>query len=143
MAMLWFWWQRRLTLAAATPDRFSKALSSFGVFLCLAFATPLLTITLLEATEVRMIEISYGFVAGVVITAFGRAVALGGFAPDAPRRRLIAVDDLTTRSLASSLVWGTRTLGALELALAVHKALSAPAAVAVAPNVLFPLAAGA
>jgi len=143
MAMLWFWWQRRLTLAAATPDRFSKALSSFGVFLCLAFATPLLTITLLEATEVRMIEISYGFVAGVVITAFGRAVALGVFAPDAPRRRLIAVDDLTARSLASSLVWGTRALGALVLALAVHKALAAPAAMTVATNMLFALVTGA
>ena len=143
MAMLWFWWQRRLTLAAATPDRFSKALSSFGVFLCLAFATPLLTITLLEATEVRMIEISYGFVAGIVIAAFGRAVALGVFAPDAPRRRLIAVDDLTARSLASYLTWGTRALGVLVLALAVHKALAAPAAVTVATNMLFALVTGA
>ena len=143
MAMLWFWWQRRLTLAAATPDRFSNALSSFGVFLCLAFATPLLTITLLEATEVRMIEISYGFVAGIVIAAFGRAVALGVFAPDAPRRRLIAVDDLTARSLASHLVWGTRALGVLVLALAVHKALAAPAAMTVATNMLFALVTGA
>jgi hypothetical protein len=143
MAMLWFWWQRRLTLAAATPDRFSKALSSFGVFLCLAFATPLLTITLLEATEVRMIEISYGFVAGIVIAAFGRAVALGVFAPDAPRRRLIAVDDPTARSLASYLVWGTRALGVLVLALAVHKALAAPAAMTVATNMLFALVTGA
>jgi len=143
MAMLWFWWQRRLTLAAATPDRFSNALSSFGVFLCPAFATPLLTITLLEATEVRMIEISYGFVAGIVIAAFGRAVALGVFAPDAPRRRLIAVDDPTARSLASYLVWGTRALGVLVLALAVHKALAAPAAMTVATNMLFALVTGA
>jgi len=143
MAMLWFWWQRRLTLAAATPDRFSNALSSFGVFLCLAFATPLLTITLLEATEVRMIEISYGFVAGIVIAAFGRAVALGVFAPDAPRRRLIALDDPTARSLASYLVWGTRALGVLVLALAVHKALAAPAAMTVATNMLFALVTGA
>ncbi len=143
LAMLWFWWQRRLILAAATPDRFSKALSSFGVFLCLAFATPLLTITLLEATEVRMIEISYGFVAGIVIAAFGRAVALGVFAPDAPRRRLIAVDDLTARSLTSYLTWGTRALGVLVLALAVHKALAAPAAMTVATNMLFALVTGA
>jgi len=143
VAMLWFGWQRRLTAAAATPDRFSKALSSFGVFLCLAFATPLLTITLLEATEVRMIEISYGFVAGIVIAAFGRAVALGVFAPDAPRRRLIAVDDLTARSLASYLVWGTRALGVLVLALAVHKALAAPAAMSAATNMLFALVTGA
>jgi len=143
MAMLWFWWQRRLTVAASTPGRSSKALSSFGVFLCLALATPLLTVTLLEATEVRMIEISYGFVAGVVIAAFGRAVALGVFAPDAPRRRLIAVDDVTARALASHLVWGTRALGALVLALAVHKALAAPAAMTVATNMLFALAIGA
>jgi hypothetical protein len=142
-AMLWFWWQRRLTAAAGTPGRFSKALSSFGVFLCLAFATPLLTITLLEATEVRMMEISYGFVVGVVIAAFGRAVALGVFAPDAPRRRLIAIDDLTARSLASHLVWGTRALGVLVLALAVHKALAAPAAMTVATNMLFALVAAA
>src|SRR5215831_4280673 len=141
MAMLWFWRQRRLTAAAGTPDRFSKALSSFGVFLCLALATPLLTITLLEATEVRMIEISYGFVAGVVIAAFGRAVALGVFAPDAPRRRLIAVNDLTARSLASHLVWGTRALGVLVLTLAVHKALAVPAAMTVATNMLFALVA--
>src|SRR5262249_34252136 len=103
MAMLWFWWQRRLTVAAGTPPRSSQPLSSCGVFLCLALAAPVLTVMLLEATEVRMIESSYGFVAGVVIAAFGRAVALGVFAPDAPRRRLIAVDDVTARSLASHL----------------------------------------
>ena len=128
--------------AAGTPSRSSKALSSFGVFLCLAFATPLLTITLLEATEVRMIEISYGFIAGVVIAAFGRAAALGVFAPDAPQRRLIALDDLTARSFANHLIWGTRALGALLFVLAIHKALAAPAAMTVATNMLFALVAG-
>jgi hypothetical protein len=141
-AMLWFGWQRRMSDAAGTPGRFSKALSSFGVFLCLAFATPLLTITLLEATEVRMIEISYGFIAGVVIAAFGRAAALGVFAPDAPQRRLIALDDLTARSFANHLIWGTRALGALLFVLAIHKALAAPAAMTVATNMLFALVAG-
>jgi hypothetical protein len=142
MAMLWFGWQRGTTDVAGTRGRFSKALASFGVFLCLAFATPLLTITLLEATEVRMIEISYGFIAGVVIAAFGRAVALGVFAPDAPQRRLIALDDLTARSLANHLIWGTRALGALLAVLAIHKALAAPAAMTVATNMLFALVSG-
>jgi len=108
----------------------------------LRFATPLLTITLLEATEVRMIEISYGFIAGVVIAAFGRAVALGVFAPDAPQRRLIALDDLTARSLADHLIWGTRALGALLVVLAVHKALAAPTAMTIATNMLFALVSG-
>ena len=141
-AMLWFAWQRRMADAAGTPSRFAKALSSFGVFLCLAFATPLLTLTLLEATEVRMIEISYGFIAGVVIAAFGRAAALGVFAPDAPQRRLIALDDLTARSFADHLIWGTRALGVLLFVLAVHKALAAPAAMTVATNMLFALVTG-
>jgi len=131
-----------MTGMAGTRGRFSKTLSSFGVFLCLAFATPLLTITLLEATEVRMIEISYGFIAGVVIAAFGRAVSLGVFAPDAPQRRLIALDDLTARSLANHLIWGTRALGALLVVLAVHKALAAPTAMTVATNMLFALVSG-
>jgi len=141
-AMLWFGWQRRIADAAGTANRFSKALSSFGVFLCLAFATPLLTITLLEATEVRMIEISYGFIAGVVIAAFGRAAALGVFAPDAPQRRLIALDDHTASSFANHLIWGTRALGALLFVLAIHKALAAPAAMSIATNMLFALVTG-
>ncbi len=141
-AMLWFGWQRRIADAAGTPSRFSMALSSFGVFLCLAVATPLLTITLLEATEVRMIEISYGFIAGVVIAAFGRAAALGVFAPDAPQRRLIALDDHTASSFANHLIWGTRALGALLFVLAIHKALAAPAAMSIATNMLFALVTG-
>src|SRR5215813_3506157 len=142
MAMLWLGWQRRMTDVAGTRGRFSKALFSFGVFLCLAFATLLLTITLLEATKLRMIEISYGFIAGVALAAFGRAVALGVFAPDAPQRRLIALDDLTARSLANHLIWGTRALGTLLVVLAIHKALAAPAAMTVATNMLFALVSG-
>lgn len=139
MGMLWFWWQRRPAVAAGPPGRFSKAFSSLGVFLALALAMPLVTITLLEAAEVRMLEISYGVVAGILVAAFGRAVALGVFAPDAPRRRLIAIDDVTARSLARHLVWAARALGVLVFALAVHKALAAPAALTVATDMLFAL----
>jgi hypothetical protein len=142
MVIFWFWWQRRVTAVPNAPDEFSKAFSSFGVFLCLALVTPLVAIALLEATEVRMIEISYGSIAGIVVAAFGRAVALGVFAPDAPQRRLITISDLTARSLAGHLVWGTRALGALVLALAAHKALAAPAAMIVATNMLFALFTG-
>src|SRR5262249_57828917 len=67
---------------------------------------------------------------------------LGVFAPDAPQRRLIALDDLTARSLANHLIWGTRALGALLVVLAVHKALAAPAAMTVATNMLFALVSG-
>jgi hypothetical protein len=141
MGMLAFWWRRRIP-AAAWPGRFSKALSSFGVFLGFAVATPVVTITLLEATEVRMIEISYGFIAGTVVAAFGHAVAAGVFAPDAPQRRLITLNDLIARSLTGHLVWGARALGLLVLVLAVHKALAAPASMTAATNMLFALVIG-
>jgi hypothetical protein len=140
--IFWFWRQRRPRGASSEPWGFTKALSSFGVFLGLALAMPLSTITLLEATETRMIEITYGFVAGAIVAAFGRAVALGLLAPDAPQRRLAVVDDATARSLSRFLVWGTRALGALVLALAVHDALAAPAALTVATNMLFTLVIG-
>ena len=89
-----------------------------------------------------MLEVSFGFIAAVVIAAFGRAVALGLFAPDAPHRRLIDIDDTTARSLSTQLVWATRALGAFVLALAVHKALAAPIALTVATNMLFALIIG-
>src|SRR5262249_40378184 len=47
------------------------------------------------------------------------------------------------RPLARYLTWGTRALGVLVLALAVHKALAAPAAMTVATNMLFALVTGA
>ena len=143
LLLLWFWWERRVPIAARALGRSERALASFGVFFVLALPMTLSTLILLEAAQVRMIEITYGLVAGIFVAAFGRAVALGLFAPDAPQRRLIAMDDATARSLCSHLVWATRGLGALILLLAIHKALAAPMALTVATNMLFALVVGA
>src|SRR5262249_56496669 len=67
---------------------------------------------------------------------------LGVFAPDAPQRRLIALDDVTAGSLSNDLIWGTRALGALLVVLAIHKALAAPTAMTIATNMLFALVSG-
>jgi hypothetical protein len=141
--VLWFWWRRRVSVADGSLDRLARARSSFGVFLGLALAMPLSMIVLLQSSKTYMIEVSYGFIAGVIIAAFGRAVALGVFAPNARQRRLIAMDDATARSLCSHLVWATRALGALIVLLAIHKAMAAPMALTVATNVLFALVVGA
>jgi hypothetical protein len=141
--VLLFWWRHRVSLATDTLDRFSRARSSFGVFLGLALATPLSTILLLESAETRMFEVSYGFVVGVIVAAFGRAVGLGLFASDAPQRRLVAVNDAIARSLSAQLAWVARVLGAWVVALAVHKALAAPMALRVATDMLFALVVGA
>jgi potassium-dependent mechanosensitive channel len=141
--LLWFWWERRAPMTAGVLGRSERALASFGVFFVLALPMTLSTLILLEAAQVRMIEITRGFVAGIFVAAFGHAVAIGLFAPDAPQRRLIKLDDASARALCGHFVWGARALGALILLLAIHKALVAPAAVTAVTHMLFALAVGA
>jgi hypothetical protein len=141
--MLWFWRQRRGAADDGELTRFAKAASSLGVFLGLAVTTPLALLAVTEALQVRMVEISYGITAALFIAMFGYAVALGALAPDAPARRLIAVDDETARTLARPLVWGSQALAVLVIVLAVHKALVAPASLTVATDMLYALVIGA
>jgi GDSL-like Lipase/Acylhydrolase family/Protein of unknown function (DUF3772) len=141
--MLWFAGQRRGALAAGEPTRFAKAASSLGVFLGLAVTTPLALLAVTEALQVRMVEISYGITAALFIAMFGYAAALGALAPDAPARRLIAVDDDTARTLARPLVWGTQALAVLVIALAIHRALVAPPSLTVATNMVYAIVIGA
>ncbi|HZN30347.1 MAG TPA: DUF3772 domain-containing protein [Xanthobacteraceae bacterium] len=141
--MLWFWRQRRGAAADGDLTRFAKAASSLGVFLGLAVTTPLALLAVTEALQVRMVEISYGITAALFIAMFGYAVALGALAPDAPSRRLIAVDDETAGTLARHLVWGSQALAVLVIVLAIHKALVAPSSLTVATNMVYALVVGA
>ena len=93
-----------------------------------------------QLLEDRWLEITYGVGIAVAIVAFGRAIASGVFAPDAPGRRLLALDDAAAQGLARHLVWGAWTLGALLFALVVHRVLDAPPVLFVASNMLFALA---
>jgi small-conductance mechanosensitive channel len=141
LALLMFvvWWRLRVRGASGEYSRFSKALRSFGAFLGWALLGPLAVVTLLEASEVRMLELSYGLVAGLLIGEFGRAVAVAVLAPDDPPRRLLAVDDAPARSLAMHLTWGARGLGVLVWAQAIHRALAAPPVLSVATDTVFSL----
>jgi potassium efflux system protein len=148
MAMLWRWWQRRIVAPVAAPTRFAKALASTGVFLLVAVTAPLVTLAAIEVLEAyqllpgRWIEIAYGLGIAVAIAAFGRAIASGALAPDAPWRRLVALDDEMAAVLARHLVWAARALGALVFALVLHKILDAPPVLVVASNMLFALVIG-
>jgi hypothetical protein len=141
--MLWFWRQRRGAAADGDLTRFAKAASSLGVFLGLAVTTPLALLAVTEALQVRMVEISYGITAALFIAMFGYAVALGALAPDAPSRRLIAVDDETAGTLARHLVWGSQALAVLVIVLAIHRALVAPSSLTIATNMVYALVVGA
>src|SRR5712691_1356926 len=149
MVMLWRWWQRRIVAPVSAPTRFAKALSSIGVFLRIAVTAPLAALAVIEVLEAyqllpdRWVEIAYGLGIAVAIAAAGRAIASGVLAPDAPWRRLLALDDDTAQMLSRHLVWGARAFGALLFALAAHKVLDAPPILTVATNMLFALAIGA
>jgi hypothetical protein len=142
LTAFWVRWRHRIVTATGAFDRLGRALPSFGVFLGVAVAWPLVTITLLEATEVRMLEVSSAVMAAVVVAAFGHGVALGLFAPDAPQRRLIRFDDATARLLAGTLAWAMWAVGLLILLRAVHNALTPPAALVVVTNGVFVLGVG-
>ena len=99
LAMLWRWWQRRIVAPVSAPTRFAKVLASIGAFLRVAVTGPLAALAVIEVLEAfqllpdRWVEIAYGLGIAVAIAAFGRAIASGVFAPDAPWRRLVALDD--------------------------------------------------
>ena len=148
MVMLWRWWRRRTVVPATMPTRFTKALASIGAFLRIALTAPLLTLAAIEVLVAfqllpdRWVEIAYGLGIAVAIAALGRAIASGVLAPDAPWRRLVALDDETAAALTRHLVWVARVLGVLVFVLVLHKVLDAPPVVVVASNMLFALAIG-
>ena len=139
------WLQRRSTGAPGTPTRFGKAIAALGVVLRIMLVAPLMTaaaIAVLENFQLlpdRLIEIAYGLAAAVAIATGGRAVATGVLAPEAPERRLIALDDATVRVLMRALVWSARAMGLLVLSLVVHKVLTAPPVLLITTNMAFAL----
>jgi potassium efflux system protein len=141
-------WLRRWGTAHApgAPTRFGKAVAALGVVLRIILVAPLMTaavIAVLERLQLlpdRLLEIAYGLVAAVAIAAGGRAVATGVLAPEAPERRLIALDDVTVAVLMRALVWSARAMGLLVLVLVVHKVLAAPPVLLIATNMVFALA---
>jgi potassium-dependent mechanosensitive channel len=140
------WWQRRMVAPVIAPSRFRKVLASLGVLLRIAVTMPLAALAAIQVLEGfgllsdRWVEIAYGIGIGIAIAAFGRAIATAVLAPEAPWRRLLAIDDTRARRLAVHFVWGTRALGVLLFALVQHQVLSAAPVLFVATNMVFALA---
>ncbi|MGA7387266.1 MAG: DUF3772 domain-containing protein [Pseudolabrys sp.] len=136
---LWTWWRQHITVVNGSDHVLAKALASFGTFFCIATAIPIAAIAVGESFEVRIFEVTYGIYAGVIVAAFGEAVAVGVLAPDAPWRRLIAIDDKMARVLARGLSWGTKVLGLLQILVAANNAIAAPPSMQLATIMLFSL----
>lgn len=85
----------------------------------------------------RIAEIAHGLIPAVFAASFGHGVARGLFAPDAPERRLIDMDDRAANLFYDHLVWATRIFGAAIFAQLLHRAVYAPLILTVATNALF------
>jgi potassium-dependent mechanosensitive channel len=146
LAALWRWWQRRIAATPGAATRFGKAVGSLAVMARIALTAPLVTFAVIEVLEAlallpdRLTEIAYGLGIAVAIAAFGRAVAVGVLATDAPGRRLVTVEDALAQSLARHVVWAAHAMAAAAFLLVVHKMLDAPPALIVATSMLFAFA---
>jgi len=139
------WLRQYGARSPGTQTRFGKAVAALGVVLRIMLVAPLMTaavVAVLEKFQLlpdHLLEIAYGLVAAVAIATGGRAVATGVLAPEAPERRLIALDDATVRVLMRALVWSARAMGLLVVSLVVHKVVTAPPVLLITTNMAFAL----
>jgi Protein of unknown function (DUF3772) len=137
MGIVWLWWRQRIIAAGEGDAYFAKILSSLRGFLRIALTLPIVVISVGEALEVHMFEISRGVYIGTVVAAFGQAVAFAVLAPEARWRRLIGADDRTARGLALDLSAAAISLGWLYILLGICRAVAAPSALSTAIDMLF------
>jgi len=137
MAIAWLWWRQRIIAAGEGDAYFAKTLSALRGFLRIALTLPIVVISLGEALEVHMFEISRSVYIGTIVAAFGQAVAFAVLAPQAGWRRLIDADDRTARGLALDLSAAAISLGWFYILLAMCRAVAAPPVLSTAINMLF------
>jgi len=137
MGIVWLWWRQRIIVAGKGDAYFAKTLSSLRGFLRIALALPIVVISVGEALEVHMFEISRNVYIGTVVAAFGQAVAFAVLAPHARWRRLIGADDDTARGLALDLSAAAISLGWFYVLLGLCRAVAAQPVLSTAINMLF------
>jgi hypothetical protein len=137
MGILWLWWRQRIVAREKGDAHFAKTLASLRGFLRIALMLPIVVISVGEALEVHLFEISRSVYIGTVVAAFGQAVAFAVLAPQAQWRRLIGADDDTARGLALDLSAAAISLGWFYILLGMCRAVAAPAVLSTAINMLF------
>jgi potassium efflux system protein len=140
------WWRRRVRDAAIRDSRFAKARVGLSELIAAALALPLTLVVVVATLSAygllpdRFAAIGTGLMLAVLAAVTGRGVGRALLAPDAPARRLPAIDDTTARQLAWHLTWGARALGASIFLNVVHREVVAPVTLTIATNALMALA---
>jgi small-conductance mechanosensitive channel len=140
------WWRRRMAERTPGDARFRKAIAGLEVLIAAALPLPLAIVAVIMTLDAYALlpetirQIGIGLAIGVTVASFGRGVALGVLAPDAPARRLPSFDDATARQLGGHLIWAVRALGTAVFLLDVHRQVVAPLSLTVATSALLALA---
>jgi potassium-dependent mechanosensitive channel len=135
-------WQRRL-VARPAPGRFGRAVAAVLIVLAAMATWPALILAaILVLGNFGLMpapagDIGIGLAAAAAAAGFGRGVAVSLFAPGDPGRRLIVLSDREAASYASHFAWAARAFGLAMFLNAMHRAMDAPAAPAIATGALF------
>ena len=136
------WWRRKVAPPAALDARFAKAVAAMFELVRIAVTLPALALAVLLVLDgfglapPRIVDVGGALVAAIAVASFGHAVSTALFAPAAPGRRLLELDDETAHRLAVHLTWAARLIGAAIFVHHLHKTLVAPLSLTVATSAL-------
>jgi potassium-dependent mechanosensitive channel len=139
------WWRRNMAARTPGETRFGKAVAGLEALAAAAAPLPLAIVAVIATLDAYALlpqtirQIAIGLAIAVAVASFGRGVALGVLAPDAPARRLPPLDDAAARQHFHHVVWAVRALGVAVLLNAVHRQVVAPLSLTVATSALFAL----
>jgi potassium efflux system protein len=139
------WWRRHMAARTPGETRFGKAVAGLEALATAAVPLPLAIVAVIATLDAYALlpqtirQIAIGLAIGVTVASFGRAVALGVLAPDAPARRLPPFGDAAARRLYRHVLWAARAFGAVVFLNAVHRQVVAPLSLTVATSALFAL----
>jgi potassium-dependent mechanosensitive channel len=140
------WCRRRLAIEKPGEGRFGKAVAGLAALAATAVPAPLAIAVVIATLDAYALlpqtirQLAVGLNLAVAVASFGRGIARGVLAPDAPWRRLPATQDATARQLYGHLVWAVRALAVAVFLNTVHRQVVAPLALTVATSALLALA---
>jgi len=140
------WYRRCLAIEKPGESRFGTALAGLAVLAAAAVPAPLAIAAMIATLEAYVLlpepirQVGLGLNLGVAVASFGRGIARAVLAPEAPWRRLPAIEDATARQIYGHLVWAVRALGTAVFLNAVHRQVVAPLALTMATSALLALA---
>jgi potassium-dependent mechanosensitive channel len=146
----WRAFRRRLAVEKpALESRFGKALAGLTALAAAALPAPVAIAAVIATLDAYALlpetirQLAVGLNLAVAVESFGRGIARGALAPEAPWRRLPSMGDATAQQVYGHLLWAVRALAAAVFLNAVHRQVVAPVTLTIATSALLALAVAA